>query len=65
MARAHSIFIVRNVYHRNIVGMWTVKRELSEWVANQVDSFVIHHEVIRMRDGKPNHETLVPWEEIL
>ena len=35
MARAHSIFILRSrMMPGTILGAWTVKRELSEWLAS-------------------------------
>ena len=66
MARAHSIFILRNIYHRNIIGAWTVKQELIDWLQHQNrKKFVIHYEVLRLRDGQADHETVIPWEKIL
>jgi len=65
MARAHSIFIVRDVYNRHTKGGWTVKRELVEWLEDNIPpGRRIHYEVVRLRDGKADHETVVPWEDI-
>jgi len=64
MARAHSVFIVRNV-HGRIIGAWTVKHELVTWLeAFCRETFESDHEVIRMRDGEPGLEMNVPWSEL-
>jgi hypothetical protein len=70
MARAHSIWIVRNLHNR-LVGAWTVKYELKTWAErigldlDEVGNAVTQLEVFRLRDGKPGCVTNVPWSEIL
>lgn len=66
MTRAHSIFILRDVYYRHTKGGWTVKHELVTWVKENIPHARLqHYEVVRLRDGKADHETLVSWEELL
>jgi len=66
MARAYSIFILRDVYHRHIKGGWTVKKELVTWVkTNLPPGQRRHFEVLRLRDGQADHETEIPWSELL
>jgi hypothetical protein len=61
-----------------ILGVWTVKRELSEWLAsgeltynwaaklNTTDREIIEgrYEVLRFRDGSGRPGDIIPWEEI-
>jgi len=66
MARAHNIWILRDVYHRHIKGGWTVKHELVTWVGKNISRGRLrHYEVLRLCDGEDSHETVVPWEELL
>ena len=68
MARAHTIWILRNCRTKVIVGAWTVKHELVTYLKTREmpqESIEIAYEVVKLRDGKADNEIPVAWEEIL
>ena len=67
MARAYSIWILRNKVSRQIVGAWTVKHEMVAFIErNEMPrkSFEMAYEVKRVRDGIFYSGTTIPWEDI-
>lgn len=68
MARAHSIYIIRQKKTKTIIRAWTVKHEMVTWVNS--DSRMSRSdledqlEVVRLRDGKVGCEVPMPWEII-
>lgn len=68
MARAHSIWIIRCTHNRCLVGAWTVKHEMVTWLKHinlTLDRISETLEVCRLRDGKPEDVSIIPWSEIL
>ena len=63
MARANSIFIV-TYPDRTIVGAFTVKHELADWLRRRHPENREHLKVIRVRDGDPYVSVAIPVGEL-
>ncbi len=68
MARASCVYILRGKKSGRLLAAWTVRYEMVGYLntcssisrADQEQLF----EVVRLPDGKPKTEFVIPWEEI-
>ena len=64
MARSTYIYILIHKKTDNIIGAWTVKREMNEWIEYEKIN-PEEYEVLRAKDNARNmRPVIIPWENI-